>query len=92
LKGGWRKLHDEELRDLYSSRSIIRIIKFRIMRCAGQVARIWEKRNVYSLMVGKPEGKSLLGIPRYRWVVNIRMDLGDVGWGIGLVWLRTETG
>jgi hypothetical protein len=57
VTGEWRKLHNEELHDLYSSPSIIRIIKSRRMRRAGHVARIVEKRNAYRLMVGKPEGK-----------------------------------
>jgi hypothetical protein len=78
--GGWRILHSKELRDLYSSPSIIRIIKSRRMRWAGHVARMREK-NVYSLLVGKPEGKRPLGRPRCRWVDNIRIDLGQVGWG-----------
>jgi hypothetical protein len=77
VTGEWRKLFDEELRDLYSSPSIIGIIKSRMMRWAGQVARMGEKRNAYRLLVGKPEGKR----PRRRWVDNIRMDLGEVGWG-----------
>jgi hypothetical protein len=64
--GGWRKLLNEELRGLYSSPSIIRIIKSRRMRWAGHVARIGEKRNAYRLLVGKPEGKSPLGRPRRR--------------------------
>jgi hypothetical protein len=65
VTGEWRKLHNEELHDLYSLPSIIRIIKSRRMRWAGHVARI-EKRNVYRLLVGKPEGKRLLGRPRCR--------------------------
>jgi hypothetical protein len=73
----WRKLHNEELRDLYSSPSIIRIIKLRRMRWAGLVARMGRKRNAYRLL----EGKIPLGRPRGRWVDNIRMDLGEVGWG-----------
>jgi hypothetical protein len=81
VTGEWRKLHNEELRDLYSSPSIIRISKLRRMRWAGHVARMREKRNAYRLLVGKPEGKGPLGIPRRRWVDNIRMDLGEVGWG-----------
>jgi hypothetical protein len=89
VTGEWRKLHNEELRDLYSSLSIIRIIKLRRMRWAGRVARMGEKRNAYRLLVGKPEGKRPLGRPRCMWVDNIRMDLGEVGWGdvdwIGLV-------
>jgi hypothetical protein len=72
---------NEELRDLYSSSSIIRIIKSRRMRWAGHVARMGEKRNAYRLLVGKPEGKRPLGRPRRRWVDNIRMDLGEVGCG-----------
>jgi hypothetical protein len=60
---------------------MIRIIKWRRMRCAGHVARTREKRNAYRLLVGKPEGKGPLGRPRCRWVDNIRMDLVEVGWG-----------
>jgi hypothetical protein len=81
VTGEWRKLHNEELRDLYSSPSIIRIIKSRRMSWAGHVARMGEKRNDYRLLVGKPEGKKPLGRPRWRWVDNIRMDLGEIGWG-----------
>jgi hypothetical protein len=80
VMGEWRKLHNEELHDLYSSPSIIRIIRSRRMRRAGHVARIWEKRNAYRLLLGKPEGKRPLGRPRCRWMDNIRMDLGGVGW------------
>jgi hypothetical protein len=79
--GEWRKLHNEEIRDLYSSPSIIRIIKSRSMRWAGHVARMGEKRNVYRLLVGKPEGRRPIVRPRCRWLGNIRMDLGEVGWG-----------
>jgi hypothetical protein len=92
MTGEWRKLHNEELRDLYSSPSIIRIIKLRRMRWAGHVARMGEKRNAYRLLVGKPNGKRPLGRPRRRWVDNIRMHLGEVGWGDGLVWFRIGTG
>jgi hypothetical protein len=79
--GVWRKLHNKELRDLYSSPSLIRIIRSRRMRLAGHVARIGEKRSAYRLLVGKPEEKRPLGRPRRRWVDDIRMDLGEVGWG-----------
>jgi hypothetical protein len=65
---------------LYSSPSIIRIIKSRRMRWAGHVARIGEKRNAYRILVGKPEGKRSLGRPRRRWVDNIEMDLREIGW------------
>jgi hypothetical protein len=78
--GEWRKLHIEEIRDLYSSPSIIRIIKSRRIRWAGHVARMGKKRNAYRLLVGKPEGKIPLRRPRRRWV-DIRMDLGEVEWG-----------
>jgi hypothetical protein len=61
VTGEWRKLHNEELRDLYSSPSIIRIIKPRRIRWADHVARMGEKRNAYRLLVGKPEGKRPLG-------------------------------
>jgi hypothetical protein len=78
---GWRKMHNEELRDLYSSPRIIRIIKSRSMRWAGHVARMGEKRNAYRLLVGKPEGNRSLGGPSCRRVDNIKMDLGEIGWG-----------
>jgi hypothetical protein len=81
VTGEWRKLYNEELRDLYSSPSIIRIIKSRRMRWAGHVARMGVKRNAYRLLVGKPEGKRPLGKPRRGWADNIRMDLGEVRWG-----------
>jgi hypothetical protein len=81
VMGEWRKLHNAKLRYLYSSPSIIIIIKSRRMRGAGHGARMEEKRNAYRLLAGKPEGKRPLGRPRLRWVDNIRMDLGEVGWG-----------
>jgi hypothetical protein len=75
VTGEWRKLHKEELRDLYSTPSIIRIIRSRRMRWAGRVARKGEKINAYRLLLGKPEGKRPLRRLRRRWVDNIRMDL-----------------
>jgi hypothetical protein len=81
VTGEWRKLHNKELHDLYSSSSIIKIIKSRRMRLAGYVARMGEKRNAYRLLVGKQERKRPLGRPRRRWADNIRMYLGEVGWG-----------
>jgi len=65
--------------DLYSLHNIVRVIKSRIMRWAGHVARMGEERGVYSFLVGKPEGRRPLGKPRRRWVDNIRMDLQEVG-------------
>jgi hypothetical protein len=79
VTGEWRKLHNEELHNLYSLPSIIRIIKSRRMRWAGHVARMGEKRNVYMLLVGKPEGKRPLGRPRRRWINNSKMDLLETG-------------
>jgi hypothetical protein len=82
VTGGWRKLHNEELHNFYSSPSIIKIIKLRRMRWAGHVARMGEKRNVYMLLVGKREGKRPLGRPSCRWIDNISMDLLEIGLSI----------
>jgi hypothetical protein len=79
VTGEWRKRHNEELRDLYSSPSIIRIIKSRRMRLAGHVARMGEKRDAYRLLVGKPEGRRPLRRPRRRWLDNSRMDVVEIG-------------
>jgi hypothetical protein len=73
--GGWRKLHNEKFHNLYSSKSIIRVIKSRRRRWAGHVARMGEKGNAYRIFVGEPEGKIRLGRRRRRWVDNIKMDL-----------------
>jgi hypothetical protein len=70
----------KELLNLYSSPNIIKMMKSRKMRWAGHVARIGETRNAYRILVGKPEGKRPLGRPRRRWVDNIKMDLGEMGW------------
>jgi hypothetical protein len=78
VTGGWRKLHNEELRDLYSSPSMIRIVKARRMRWVGHVVRMGEKRNAYKLMVGKPEGKRPLGRPIRRWLDPVEVRWGDV--------------
>ena len=73
--------HNEDLNDLYSSPSIVRVIKSRRMRWTGHVARVVEETGVYRVLVGKPKGKRRLGRPRSRWVDNIRMDLQEVGCG-----------
>jgi hypothetical protein len=79
VTGEWRKLHNEELHILYSSRDIIRQIKSRRMRWAGHVTRMGEERNVYRVLMGKPEGNKPLGRPRRRWEGGIRMDLREIG-------------
>jgi hypothetical protein len=81
VTGESRKLHNEDLHDLYSSPSIIRKIKARGMRWAGHVAQMGEKRNAYRLLVGKPEGRRPLGRPKRRWLDNVRVDLVEGGWG-----------
>jgi len=80
VKGEWRRLHKEELNDLWSSPNIGRVIKSRRMRLAGHVARIGEERKCIGSW-GESEGKGPLGRPRRRWVDNIRMDLQEVGCG-----------
>ena len=92
VTGEWRKLHNEELRDLYSLPNIGRVVKSRRKRWAGIVARMGEGRGVHWVLVGKPEGKRPLGKPRHRWEDNIKMDLLKVG-GVetGWSWLRIGT-
>jgi len=87
VTGEWRKLHNEELNDLYCSPIIVRVIKSRRMRWVGPVARMGEGRAVYRVLVGKPEGKRPLGRPRCRWEDNIKMDLQKVGCG-GMDWIK----
>jgi hypothetical protein len=84
VTGDWRKLHNEELHNLYSSPSIIRVIKSRI-KWAGHLERMGKKRNAYRTLMGKPEGKTPLGRPRRRWVDNFEMDLRQIGWD-GVHW------
>jgi hypothetical protein len=80
VTGELRRLHNEELNDLYSSPSIVRVIKSR-MRWVGHMAHMGEERGAYRVLVGKPEGKRPLGRPRRRWVDNNRNDLQEVGCG-----------
>jgi hypothetical protein len=82
VRGQWRKLHNEELNDLYSLPNIVWVIKSRRTRWAWHVARMGECRGVYRVLVGETEGKRPLGGPRCRWEVNMKMDLQDVGYGV----------
>jgi hypothetical protein len=92
--GSWRKLHNDELHDLYSSLNIVSVIKSRRMRWAGHVACMGEGRGVYRVLVGRPEGKRPLGRPRHRWENNVKMDLREIGIGganwIQLAWDRVQ--
>ena len=81
----WRKVHNEELNDLCSSPSIVRVIKSRRIRWAGHVARMGERGDVYRFLVRKPGSKRPLGRPRRKWEDNIKMDLQEVGCG-GMDW------
>jgi hypothetical protein len=90
VTGEWKKLHTEDLHNLYSSPVIIRQIKSRGMRWMGHVAHMGEERKLYKVLVGKPEGKRPLGRPRHRWEDKIRIDLRELAWGVwtGFDWLR----
>ena len=81
VTGEWRKLHNEEINDLYCSLNIVRVIKSRRMRWVGHVMRMGGGRGMYRVLVGKPEGKRPLGRPRHRWEDNVKMDLQEVGCG-----------
>ena len=81
VTGEWRKLHKEELNDLYCSANIVRVIKSRRMRSAGHVARMGERRGVYRVLVGKLDGKRPLGRSRRTWENYIKLDLQEVGCG-----------
>jgi len=86
ITGEWRKLHKEELSDLYSSPNIVWVIKSRRMRWVRHAECMGERRGAYRAFVGKPEGRRPLGRPRHRWEVNIKMDGQEVGWG-GMDWI-----
>ena len=81
VTGEWRKLHNEELNDLYSSPDVIQVIKSRRIKWAGHVAHMGERSGAYRVLVGKPDGKRPLGRPRHRYEDNIKMDLQEVRLG-----------
>jgi hypothetical protein len=83
VTGKERKLHNDELNDLYSLPNSVRVVKSRRMRWAGNVARMGEDRGVHRMLVGKPGGKRSLGRPRRRWEDNIKIDFQEVGLGRG---------
>jgi hypothetical protein len=87
VTGEWRKVHNEVLRDLYTSPNIVRAIKSSIMGWAGHVAWMGRRENVYRVLVGESEGKRSLGRPRRRWEDNNKMDLREVGCG-GMNWVE----
>jgi len=94
VTGEWRKLHNEELNDLYCSPNIVRVIKSRRMRWAGHVARMGEERGMYRVMLGKPEGRSHWGdLGVDGWIILGRISRRwNVGIWTGLGWPRIETG
>ena len=93
VTGEWRKLHNEELNDMYSSPNVVRVIKSRRMRWAGHVARMGGGRGLYRVLVGKSERKRPLGRPRHKWEDNIKMDLQEVGcWGVDWIRLAQDRG
>jgi hypothetical protein len=81
--GDWRKLHNEELNDMYCLPNIVRVVKSGSMRWAGHVVRMGEERGVHRVLIGKPEGQRTLGRPRLRWEDNIKIDLQEVRGGRG---------
>ena len=87
VTGEWRKLHKEEVSELYCWPHIIHMIKSRRMTWSGHVTRMWERRGVYRVLVEKPEGYRPLGRPRRKWEDNIKMDLQEVGCG-DIDWIK----
>jgi hypothetical protein len=89
--GLWRKLHNNELHNLYSSLNIVKVIKSRRIRWVGCMAHMREGRNVYRVFVGRPEGRRPLGRPRHRWENNIRLDLREIGINeVNWIWLAQD--
>jgi hypothetical protein len=87
--GSWGRLHNDELHNLYSSPTIVRVIKSRRIRLAGHMARMGEGMSVTRVLVGRPEGKRPLGRPRRRWEDNINMELREIGIE-GASWIRLD--
>jgi hypothetical protein len=87
VTGYWRKLHNEELHNLYSSPNIIRMIRSKRIRWTGHVARMGETRNAYRILVGNPEGKRPVERSRRRWMDNIKIDLRGIRCG-GMDWIE----
>jgi hypothetical protein len=85
---GWRRLHNEELHNLYASQNIIRVIKSRRMRWAGHAAHLGEMVNEYNILIGKPEGQRPLGRRRHRWEDDIGMDLREIEWEFVDRWIH----
>jgi len=90
VTGEWRKLHNEELNDLYCSPNIVRVNKARRIRWVGHVARMGDRKGENSVLVGKPEGKIPLGRPRRGREYNIKMDFQDVVWGMDWIHLAQD--
>jgi hypothetical protein len=87
VKEEWRRVHNEELNDLYYSSNFVWVIKSRSLRWAGHVAHMGERRGIYRVLVGKTEGKRPLGRPRLRWDVNTKMDFHEARCG-GMDWIK----
>jgi len=87
MAGGWKRLHNEELHNLYSSLNIVRMIKSRRARWTGYVAHMGEMKNAYKILDGKPEGKRPIGRRSSRWEDNIRTDLRGIMWE-GVDWMQ----
>jgi len=94
VAGGWRRLHNEELHNLYASPNIMRVLKSGRMGCAAHVARMgWMERNAYKILIRKPERNRPLGRPRRRREDNIRLDLRGIGWrGVDWICLASDRG
>jgi hypothetical protein len=87
VTGDWRRLHNGELHNLYTSQNTIWVIKSSTMSWMGHVTCMGQMRNAYNILVGKPEAKRPLGRPRHRWKDNFRMDLREIGWE-GMDWVH----